>query len=275
MSKQAFDKLMGQLPDEDKKAIYAAAAAYGLDFESPEWIPFAISQHGLLAIQHAIEDLGAAVKEGSDHAIRQAMKAIHAAKDAELSEVEKAAAEIGAGLRKTAADGRQSLEAQAVKMTAQLTEQLTRTLQATAADIIARQVDPLNRAQQSLTRTVEAANARMAAAGRWFGAKAVVLALALTLIVGLAAWGLVGWERHEVSGLLAQQVQLQATIAQEQATVAALDKRGGRVRWSTCDGRLCFEVSGNQGQDSSGNPTPLGGWTTNGGKVALVIPRGY
>ncbi|OZB54656.1 MAG: hypothetical protein B7X43_02795 [Thiomonas sp. 15-63-373] len=115
----------------------------------------------------------------------------NAAKDAELSEVEKAAAEIGAGLRKTAADGRQSLEAQAVKMTAQLTEQLTRTLQATAADIIARQVDPLNRAQQSLTRTVEAANARMAAAGRWFGAKAVVLALALTLIVGLAAWGLV------------------------------------------------------------------------------------
>ncbi len=193
MSKQAFDKLMGQLPEEDKKAIYAAAAAYGLDFDSPEWIPFAITQHGLLAIQHAIEDLGAAVKEGSDHAIREAMKAIHDAKDAEVSTLQQAAAEVGAGLAKTAAAGRQSLEAQTVKLTAQLTEELTRSLQATAADIIARQVGPLNTAQQSLTAAVESARSRMAGVrhigiGQVLGWASLGGFIAGALLVGVLSW---------------------------------------------------------------------------------------
>ncbi len=222
MSKQAFDKLMGQLPDEDKKAIYAAAAAYGLDFDSPEWIPFAVSQHGLLAIQHAIEDLGAAIKEGSDHAIREAMKAIHVAKDAELSEVEKAAAEIGAGLRKTVAEGRQSLEAQAVKLTAQLTEQLTRSLQATAADIIARQVDPLNRAQQSLTQAVDAASSRIAGVRRIGIGQVLAWASLGGFIAGAVLVGVLSWR-----GLLdapAQAAQLTAAQQRQLGEGQALDR---------------------------------------------------
>ena len=70
-------------------------------------------------------------------------------------------------------------------------------------------------------------------------------------------------------------VDLKKQIAQERATVAALDKAGGRMRWSHCGGRLCFEVSSNQGTYSNGTPIPLGGWTTNKRHVPLVIPKGY
>jgi hypothetical protein len=104
-------------------------------------------------------------------------------------------------------------------------------------------------------------------AAQWLGVKAVAVAAGCIVIVALAAWGIVAWERHEV-------VDLKKQIAQERATVADLDKEGGRVVWSTCGGRLCFEVSSNQGT-SNGTPVPLGGWTTNKGHVPLVIPKGY
>jgi hypothetical protein len=103
-------------------------------------------------------------------------------------------------------------------------------------------------------------------AAQWLGVKAVAVAAGCIVIVALAAWGIVAWERHEV-------IDLKKQIAQERATVAYLDKAGGRVVWNTCGGRLCFEVSSNQGT-SNGVPVPLGGWTTKD-HVPLVIPKGY
>ena len=105
-------------------------------------------------------------------------------------------------------------------------------------------------------------------AAQWLGLKAVAVAAGCIVIVGLAAWGIVAWERHQV-------VDLKKQIAQERATVAMLTKDGGRVRWSKCGGRLCFEASSNQGTYSNGGSLPLGGWTTTKGKVPLVIPKGY
>ncbi len=105
-------------------------------------------------------------------------------------------------------------------------------------------------------------------AAQWLGMKAVAVAAGCIVVVGLAAWGIVAWERHEV-------VDLKKQIAQERATVAMLAREGGRVRWNQCGGHLCFEVSSNQGTYSNGTPLPLGSWTTNKGRVPLVIPKGY
>ena len=105
-------------------------------------------------------------------------------------------------------------------------------------------------------------------AAQLLGMKAVAVAAGCIVVVGLAAWGIVAWERHQV-------VDLKKQIAQERAMVAELDKAGGRVVWSTCGGRLCFEVSSNQGTYSNGTPLPLGSWTTNKRHVPLVIPKGY
>ncbi len=272
MSKQAFDKLMGQLPEEDKKTIYATAAAYGLDFEAPEWIPFAISQHGLIAIQHAIDDLGVAIQTGSDYAIREAMKTIRAARDAEVANLDHAAANIESKLAKTVANGRQDLEAEAVKISAQLTEKLTRTLQATAADIISRQVGPLNTAADRTNAAAE----QVRQAAQWLGLKTMAFAAVMIVVVSLAAWGFVAWERNEVDALTAQQAALQTQIAQEQATVAVLDKRHGKVQWTDCGGRLCFEVNSNQGYAQDGSTIKINGsWSDHNGKNQYVIPDGY
>jgi hypothetical protein len=79
-----------------------------------------------------------------------------------------------------------------------------------------------------------------------------------------------------VDNLSAKVEELRAQIAQERVTVAELDKRGGRVHWDTCGGRLCFEASSNQGTEGDGAAFRKdAGWITVNGKVPLVVPRGY
>lgn len=84
MSQQAFEKLMAYLPAKDRENITAIGMAYGLDFKSPEWIPFAISQHGLLSIQNGIIAFHDAVKQGSTSAITDAVSTLNKAKDVEI-----------------------------------------------------------------------------------------------------------------------------------------------------------------------------------------------
>jgi hypothetical protein len=50
----------------------------------------------------------------------------------------------------------------------------------------------------------------------------------------------------------------------------ASEKRGARIKLSTCDGRLCIEASPNQGK----NKNELGPWKSENGKL-MVIPKGY
>lgn len=89
----------------------------------------------------------------------------------------------------------------------------------------------------------------------------------------LAAWLAVWWERHQVEQLAEQRQALAADVAQLQATVSALEKRGGRVTLSTCGGRLCIEASRNQGE---GAEKWAGAWWSNKSTgVQLVIPKGY
>ncbi len=77
-----------------------------------------------------------------------------------------------------------------------------------------------------------------------------------------------------------QQKTAQATlerlaIEREQATLTALDKRAGRVRWGYCgpQNRLCFEIAPDQGGRTS---VPYqGAWQNTHTGAQFVIPRGY
>lgn len=71
MSKEAFDRLLGQLDSEDRENIYAMAAAYGLTFDDPSWIPFALTQATLITLQEEIEQAARAIEEAADHALRK------------------------------------------------------------------------------------------------------------------------------------------------------------------------------------------------------------
>ncbi|MEK6291025.1 MAG: hypothetical protein V4793_06485 [Paraburkholderia tropica] len=71
MSKEAFDKLLGQLDSEDRENIYAMAAAYGLTFDDPSWIPFALTQVTLISLQEEIDHAADAIEKAADHALRK------------------------------------------------------------------------------------------------------------------------------------------------------------------------------------------------------------
>ena len=119
------------------------------------------------------------------------------------------------------------------------------------------------------------AEGSMRNAGAWFAWKWVAVAAGGLIGVCLVAYVALAWQLHEVGSLSDEKARLAAAIVRERATVAELNKAGGRVVWSTCGGRLCFEASSNQGTYSNGTPFPLGSWTTNKGHVPLVIPKGY
>jgi len=89
----------------------------------------------------------------------------------------------------------------------------------------------------------------------------------------LAAWLAVWWQRHQVESLSEQKAALLGEVAQLQANVAALEKRGGRIVLKTCGGRLCVEASSNQGEGAEKWKGAV--WSNKENGVQLVIPRGY
>ena len=69
--------------------------------------------------------------------------------------------------------------------------------------------------------------------------------------------------------------ELKADIAQMQAKVKILEKKGGRILITDCGGRLCIQASSNQGPGAE--QWKGANWTNNSklSGVPLVIPHGY
>jgi hypothetical protein len=87
----------------------------------------------------------------------------------------------------------------------------------------------------------------------------------------LAGWLSVWWQRDQVEQLTEQRQALNVDIVALQATAAALEKRGARIKLSQCGGRLCIEASTNQGETQENWRGP---WKSAQG-TPMVIPRGY
>ena len=101
----------------------------------------------------------------------------------------------------------------------------------------------------------------------------LMLSVGVLLIVGLAAYGLVWWERSQVEDLKAYRQSLQADINRMKPVVTDLERRGGALQWSTCGGRLCFEANRNQGE---GAENWNGVWWRNQQTGRLfVVPKGW
>ena len=96
------------------------------------------------------------------------------------------------------------------------------------------------------------------------GGAALAAVVAVTLGVWLAASTLVSWRSAELE-------QLNAEIAQRKARLEELDRRGGKIELTDCDGRLCAYASTNQGKGYKDWKTP---WSGREG-LPLVILRGY
>ena len=89
----------------------------------------------------------------------------------------------------------------------------------------------------------------------------------------LFGWGGILWEGHQHQQLVEQNAALRADIEGMKIEVSKLEAKGGRIKLQPggCEGRLCVEVSPNQG---AGLESWKPGWTSNKG-VGMVIPKGY
>ena len=66
----------------------------------------------------------------------------------------------------------------------------------------------------------------------------------LVLVVWGAAWGAVGWQRHEWEQLSAQKAALHSEMAAMQATLKDLADQGGKIQLGHCTAahRLCAKL---------------------------------
>jgi hypothetical protein len=127
----------------------------------------------------------------------------------------------------------------------------------TAVGAFANASEPFMRDVRDVAAKAGEAAGQVNSAARWLGAKAVAVAVGCIMVVGLAAWGFVALERHQVNDLSAKVADFRAQIAQEQATVAELDKRGGKAKLNWCGPgrRLCVQVDTKAGTFGNGHAT--------------------
>ena len=104
-------------------------------------------------------------------------------------------------------------------------------------------------------------------AGAWISGKfALVFALAgaAAVATNYAIGRFTLPDRAEIEALRLEKAELEASIAD-------LTKRGGKIKFNTCGGRLCIEASSNQGETA---PKWEGAaWHNEQNGAALVIPR--
>lgn len=129
------------------------------------------------------------------------------------------------------------------------------------------------------TRELDDAAELVRGAGAWISWKfalVFVLAGAAAVATNYAIGRFTLPDRAEVEANRAELVQLQAEKAELEANIAALAKRGGRIKLSTCGpaNRLCVQVTPRQG-DAPGQTDYQGAWVSADNKTRFAIPSGY
>ena len=132
---------------------------------------------------------------------------------------------------------------------------------------------PLLHTLAGVTKAAEETEERLQRAVKTFrwkwgaiaGGAALAAVVAVTLGVWLTASLLVSWRSAELE-------QLNAEIAQRKARLEELDRRGGKIEFEDCDGRLCVHAAKNQGKDYK---NWIGPWYSKKDGSPLVIPKGY
>ena len=104
------------------------------------------------------------------------------------------------------------------------------------------------------------------------------LGVAATVVVAVVAMQQIKAQQAEVqrqqAELAAQRQAFSEEMARMQASVAFLEKKGGRIRLDKCgpEQRLCIEVAADQGNSRSSFRGP---WADAKNERTFVIPRGY
>ena len=215
-----------------------------------------------------------AVAEEHQKAVQAAIDGL-AAERAALARERAALSAAAHDARKAAADAVPAIQKAAETAVSEAVTQSLSESSEEAAKALGEAARPVLDSLSDVVRAAGDAEGSLRNAGRWFAWKWVAVAAGGLMGVCLVAYAALWWQWHEVESLGKRKAALAVDVAQLQANVLALEKKGGRIVMNTCGGRLCIEASSNQGTSSDGSSVPLGGWTVDKGRVPLVIPKGY
>lgn len=229
------------------------------------------AQQQIFSLMAAAEDQQKAVKTLLD-----ALAAERAALAKERAAVAQAAASV-AGIpgevRKAAADAIPAMQKAAGEAVGASVRQSLAGASDAAAKALGEAAKPVIGSLSGVVQAANDAKGSMREAGAWFAWKWVAVAAGGLVGVCLVAYASLAWQLHQVSSLRDEKAELAADVAQMQANVSALEKKGGRIVMTTCGGRLCIEASSNQG--AGAEQWKGGNWSNKETGVTLVIPRGY
>lgn len=220
-----------------------------------------------------------AVAEEHQKAVKAAIDALAAERAAlarERAAVAQAAASV-AGIpgevRKAAVDAIAAIQQAAGETVGAAVSKSLAGASDVAAKALGEAAKPVIRNLSGVVQAASEAEGAIRHAGAWFAWKWVAVAAGGMAGVCLVAYVALAWQLHQVSSLREEKASLQLDIAQMQANVADLKRKGGRIVMATCGGRLCIEASSNQGPDAQ--QWKGANWSNKDTGVQLVIPRGY
>ena len=224
--------------------------------------------YGLLAAADKQQNAVEAAIEGLS-----AERAAIARERAALSQAVISVAGLAGDVKRAAAEAVPAMQkAVGEAVAASLTQSLAGA-SAMAARAIGEAAKPVINSLSGVVQAASDAEGSIRNAGQWFAWKWVVVACGGLVGVCLVAYASLEWQLHQVENLSEQKASLTADVAQLQANVEALKKKGGRIVIDTCGGRLCIQASNNQGK---GTEDWQGvNWLSSSKKIPLVIPRGY
>lgn len=146
----------------------------------------------------------------------------------------------------------------------------------TAATALGEAAKPVLGKLADVVRAAGEVEGKLKTAGQWFAWKWVAVAAGGMTGVCLMAYVALAWQLHQVSALGEEKAALRAEVIELQAGVAALAKKGGRIKLGQCgpDSRLCVVIAPLQGNADSQKDFK-GAWQSNDGKQQFAIPKGY
>ncbi|CAM2194913.1 conserved protein of unknown function [Paraburkholderia kururiensis] len=223
MSSAAFDRLLSRLDHEDRQRIHEMAIAYGLTFDDPSWVPFAVTQMTLDELKAQVEDTVKAIGDAADLALRKIGNSARVVSN-QAQSVTEAQSQAVLGLRKTILDIERASAVEYRKVLAELSvRQLTRLVDRGANGIVrdvalcltgkdgllirsaTEHAAELEQSRQRFAASVDAATktideaARQAAASTRRGVRqTVLLAMGTVVVYAALMFGLMEyWTAHQ------------------------------------------------------------------------------
>lgn len=223
MSSAAFDRLLSRLNPGDRERIHEMAIAYGLTFDDPSWVPFAITQMTLDGLKAQGEDTAKAIGDAADLALRRIGNSARVVSNQAQSVIE-AQSQAVLGLRETMLDIERASAVEYRKVLAELSvRQLTRLVDKGANGIVrdvalcltgkdgllvrsaTEHAAGLEQSRERFAASVDAATkkideaARQAAASTRRGVRqTVLLAMATVVVYAALMFGLMEyWTAHQ------------------------------------------------------------------------------